>query len=325
MRVGVIGLGAVGSRVVRRLIADDVTVVVDRARVGRRHGLSSLGPRLELTADPVSSRGLDALVVATPDQHEHVRAALGAAPVVIATTDALGDARGLLGLDAAARTAGTAVVVGAGFAPGLSCLLAGRLASRMDHAAEIHVAKFGTGGPACARQHHRALAAWAVDWRDGRFIDRPGGSGRELCWFPDPVGAADCYRAELSDPVLLVEAFPDLMRATSRMAATRRDRFTSWLPMFVPPHPEGALGAIRVEVRGERDGQRVVEVLGVVERPAVATAAVAASVVLYTGASGLAPGSHVMASLADPALVDLVLGAGLRVSRFAGTEGRSGW
>ena len=26
-----------------------------------------------------------------------------------------------------------------------------------------------------------------------------GGTGRELCWFPDPIGGRDCYRAALAD------------------------------------------------------------------------------------------------------------------------------
>ena len=82
-----------------------------------------------------------------------------------------------------------------------------------------------------------------------------GGSGRELVWFPDPVGAADCYRAGLADPVLLHRAFPDVARIESRQAATRRDRLTSRLPMLRPPHAEGLVGAVSVEVRGRVDGR----------------------------------------------------------------------
>ena len=33
-------------------------------------------------------------------------------------------------------------------------------------------------------------------------VERAGGSGRELCWFPDPIGAVDCYRPALPDPLL---------------------------------------------------------------------------------------------------------------------------
>ena len=128
--------------------------------------------------------------------------------------------------------------------------------TRFDQVDELHVAAHGTGGPACARQHHRALAGLALTWHDGMWIERASGSGRELCWFPDPVGAHDCYRAELADPLLLVPAFPGVARVSARLSATRRDRITARLPMLRPPHPEGTLGAVRVEVRGKRDGAR---------------------------------------------------------------------
>ncbi len=143
-------------------------------------------------------------------------------------------------------------MVGAGFAPGLTCVLAAHGAARLDRVEEIHVAKSGTGGPACARQHHRAIGRGAIDWRDGGWEQRSGGSGRELCWFPDPIGAQDCYRAALPDALVLVPAFPGIRRVTARVSATRRDRLTARLPMLWPTHPEGGPGAVRVELRGTR-------------------------------------------------------------------------
>ena len=104
--------------------------------------------------------------------------------------------------------------------PGLSGLIARHLASQLACCDEIHVAVHGTAGPACARQHHRALDGFAPGWHDGEWIERRAGSGRELCWFPEPVGARDCYRAELSDPLLLHRAFPDAARISARVSAT---------------------------------------------------------------------------------------------------------
>ena len=116
----------------------------------------------------------------------------------------------------------------------------------------------GTAGPACAREHHRSLRGWAIGWQDDRWIERPAGSGRELCWFPEPVGARDCYRAEMPDPWLLHRSFEGVDRISARMSATRRDRFTARLPMLSPPHREGGIGALRVEARGhdEHGGAR---------------------------------------------------------------------
>jgi hypothetical protein len=46
--------------------------------------------------------------------------------------------------------------------------------------------------------------------------------------------------------------------------------------MLRPPHPEGLVGAVRVEVRGRRGSGRDVRVLGALDRPAAAAGAVAA-------------------------------------------------
>ena len=157
---------------------------------------------------------------------------------------------------------------------------------------ELHIAVHGTAGPACAREHHQALQGWAVGWHDDEWIERsPAGSGRELCWFPEPVGARDCYRGELPDPLLLHRSFPDIGRISARVSATRRDRFTARLPMLSPPHREGGIGALRVEARGHDErGARVTLVQGVAELIGTTAAAVAASFVDVIADGGLGPG-----------------------------------
>lgn len=302
MRVAVVGLGAVGTRAARQLASTPEVeqVVVCDTQPGRIDEVSSsLGAKA--IADPGSVASVpdaDVVVLATPAGTQLDAAAdlVRRGIPVVTTSDALGEVRGLLDLGPEADARGVAVAVGAGFSPGLSCLLARHAADKLDEVDEIHVARLGTGGPACARQHHRALGGEAIDWRDGGWQRRPAGSGRELAWFPDPVGAADCYRAELPDALLLVPAFPGVGRVTARLAATRRDRLTARLPMLRRPHPEGGLGALRVEVRG-RDGDGIsVEILGAMDRPGIAGGAVAALAAVElgagrartTGAAGLA-------------------------------------
>ena len=54
--------------------------------------------------------------------------------------------------------------------------------------------------------------------------------------------------------------------------------------MLRPPHPEGGLGAVRVEVRG-RDAEGIaVHILGAMDRPGVAAGAVAALAAVELGA-----------------------------------------
>ena len=151
----------------------------------------------------------------------------------------------------------------------------------LDEIEEIHVSKMGTGGPACALVHHRALSRSSYGWRENRWDRKLGGSGRELLWFPEPVGPQDCYNASLADPILLHHVFPRVSRISAKMAATRRDRFTAFFPMLTPPHREGGIGAIRVELRGQKNGVHENVVIGVAERPAVAAASVTALTVEF--------------------------------------------
>jgi hypothetical protein len=181
-------------------------------------------------------------------------------------------------------------------APGLSCLLAAWAVTKMDEVTEVHVATLGTGGPACARRRHAALREVLDEWRDGAWARKVAGSGRELVWFPGYSGA-DCYRVNRPDSLLLTRAFPTLRAATARAAASRRDRFTSRLPMLRPPHPEGTVGAVRVEVRGRRAGEAEVVILGAAGRAALLAGTVAASAAVRAATGRLRPGAGGLASL----------------------------
>lgn len=266
--------------------------------------------------------GATVVVLAMAGPHAATAADLLRAGVhVVSTSGAVDDVRELLDLDDTARAAGATLVVGAAVSPGLSGLLARELVGRLAGCDELHIARHGTAGPACAREHHRALRGWAMGWQDGGWIERPAGSGRELCWFPEPVGARDCYRGELSDPLLLHRSFPEADRISARVSATRRDRFTARFPMLSPPHREGGIGALRVEARGhDDDGARVTLVVGIAELIGTAAAAVAAAFVDHL-ASGTVPAGVVTSSDADLPTLNL-LGAvargGVRLQSFTG-------
>ncbi len=332
-RVGIIGLGAVGARAARSLIGSLGTsslVLVDRDERVADGIRRTLGDDLDVRVGEMLPADLEVSVLATPAGNHAAAAgaALRGGSHVVSVADSVDDVRALLDLDQLAQSLERSVVVGAGFAPGLSCLLAALASTRFERVKEIHVAKFGTGGPACARQRHRALRSEALDWREG-WLTRSGGSGRELCWFPNPIDGHDCYRAALADPVLLQPEFAGVERITSRLAATRRDRLTMRLPMLRKPHPEGREGAIRVEVRGIRHGAHSVEVLGGVERPAVAAASVLTGVVraLIEG-SGASSGSFGLARWSNTReLFDEVISHGVRLSSFDGRVDytMSGW
>lgn len=322
----VVGAGAVGARAARQLLSADVDVVLAERRSDRLAKVLDAFGGVATSIDPsavAAEASADVAVLAHgPEPHVDLAAALvrRGIPVVSAADDPA-DVASLLELDAAARAAGVPVAVGAGFSPGFSCLLAAHAATLLDTVTEVHVARAGTGGPACAHQHHRALKGEAADWRDGAWVRRSAGSGRELCWFPDPIGGRDCYRAELADPQLLVRAFPGVERVTARLSATRRDRFTSWLPMLRPPHADGGPGAVRVEVRGSQAGTGTTTVVyGAMEVPSMAAGAVAAVVALaVAGGQARRAGAGGVTELLDPLPV---LGAlaerGVKAAAFTG-------
>ena len=307
MRVAVLGAGAVGARAVRQLGSTEgierVTVAdIDPASVA--HVVRAVADDRVVGA-PVDgwADGADVGVLAMPagSHRREAERLLEQGSHVVSVTDEVRDTRALLDLDAEARVRELSVVVGAGFAPGLTCVLAAHAASTFDEVDEIHVAKVGTAGPACARAHHRALTGEGLDWRSGAWQRRQGGSGRELCWFPDPVGGQDCYRAALPDALLLHGAFPSADRITARVGATRRDRLTAGLPMLRRPHPEGTIGAVRVELRGRRGGARDITILGAMDRPGVAAGAVAAIAAWWAGEGRLGRfGAAGLAELVTP-------------------------
>jgi len=326
--VGVVGAGVTGSAAGRALIARGLRVAWFDHRVGVAVRVAG-----RLGGVPVESiRELDvadAVVLAMPPDHTGTaERLLRAGRHVVSVSDSLDDVHGLLLLDHVAMQHGRSLVVGAAMCPGLSGLLAARIAGQLSVVDEIHVAMHGTGGPACARQHHDTLGDPSTAWHDGNWIMRPGGSGRELCWFPDPIGAVDCYRAALPDPLVLRRAFPNALRISARVSATRRDRLTARLPMLAPPRRQGDVGGIRVEVRGATEhGNRVTHVAGAGGRAGTLAGTVAALFADAVVHGRTAPGARVAGD--DPALADeLLAGAaslGVALHEFTGVARATAW
>jgi saccharopine dehydrogenase-like NADP-dependent oxidoreductase len=324
--VAIIGCGTVGNRAVQQLLTmESVGRVLlfdrDPAIAARVAALNS--PKTQVgEGDPYECRAHVVLLASPPTHAVMARHFLEAGTHVVSTSDSLPDTEELLSLEPIALRAGRRLVIGAGFAPGLTDVLALHASQEFEEVHEVHAAKHGTAGPACARQHHLALKGAALDWRDGQWVRPPGGSGRELCWFPDPIGGADCYRAALPDSLLLHRLFPDASRLTGRMWANRRDRFTAPFPMLREPHAEAGEGAVRVEVRGSRNGVEESIVFACRARPSVATGSVAA-ITIETLLAGTTPGAGGLGECVEPvAFLAELSRRGVPCARFIGTDER---
>lgn len=301
--IGIIGSGLVGSRIAITLKA-----------LGHDTHVVSLKNARELLNSSV-------VVMAQGGAHAAMVSNLVAQGInVVSVSDNLADVMAILDIDDRAHTRNASVVLGAGCVPGLSGLLVSHVKRAFETMDEVHTAVHGTGGPMCARQHHESLAGVSVGWHDGEWLQRPAGSGRELCWFPDPVGARDCYRFASPEPVLLQRSEPQLQRITVRVSATRRDRLTARLPMLSPPHAEGGVGGLRVEARGVRNGRRHVEIVGVADRIATIAGAVAAHTAVAMVNSTIPVGVHNLgqAALPNADILDGVINSGISLHQFVG-------
>jgi len=303
--VAVLGAGVVGARVARELISSPdaplVTIVSSRADRVRalREAFGADAVVLHSAAGHAALPGSVRVVVLAGEPEGQAGVArhhLQLGRHVVSSADVPETVAELLDLHDEARAAALSVVAGAAFSPGLSCLLAAHAALGLDTVDEVHVARHGAGGPLCARERLRSMRATTKEWRDGAWVAASSGSGRELCWFPDPVGPRDCYRVATGEALLLVDAFAGLHRATVRMAMSRRDRLMLPLPILLPAPPEGGVGALRVEVRGSRDGARRTEVLGCLDRPGMAAGAVAAEATLGLLRGEAPAGAHGLAA-----------------------------
>jgi hypothetical protein len=317
------GTGAVGVRTARQLLETagvDQLLVTDRRPERAEELATALGAQAVPFGVIPDAVGAVALAVPGDAAIGVAREAIGRGISVAAASDDDDGIDALLALDPAARDGGATVVVGCALAPGLTDVLARHAADALDGADEVHVARVGTAGEACAATLRRARRERPAEWRDGkRRLERR--LGPELVWFPDPVGARECVTVA-TGVQLLHDAVTRVTRATVRAAeAPRRSR-------AFPLRRRGVddWGAARVEVWGWRDGVRDALVYGVIERPGVAAGTVLA-VATARVAGRLTdvrlrepgPGSRGLGALVEPApfLAELAR-RGVKAAAFEG-------
>ena len=211
MNAVLVGAGAVGARAARQLVAlgDLDRLIVVEPDSGRRQAvaesfgpIASTAPDLSAALEAAGDGPTKTAVILTSPPGDHpglASIALAAGAVVISTADSVDDVSGLLALDATARERGLTVVVGTGFSPGLSCVLAAFAARSFEQVDEVHVAKVGSGGPAC---HSQRVAASRAKARSGRTHDGSTRPARvaSSAGFPTPSAASTVTAAPSPSP-----------------------------------------------------------------------------------------------------------------------------
>ena len=324
-----VGAGAVGRRAARQLAETDGVerlLIADRAPGVADEAAEAMGARAE-AVDWAPDRPLPAgvTVVASAIGGTAERAvferALEAGIPATGCADDDDTVRRVLDLDDAAREAGITLAAGCGLAPGLADVLARHAGDAVEVVDEIHVARAGSAGPACRAAVDRSGRGPVLEWRDGAWARHRAGSGRQLVWFPSPVGGLDCHRAASGQAALLVDAFPALTRASMRIASPLGPgrqfpgvRLVGNLPLVSTllsagggtrrRDPDGDWGAVWVEVRGRRGRSEEILVYGAVDRMAFAAGAVLGVTALWLAGLGAASvaltGAHGLAALVDP-------------------------
>jgi hypothetical protein len=106
------------------------------------------------------------------------------------------------------------------------------------------------------------------------------------------------------------------------MAANRRDRITAQFPMLRRPHPEGGIGAMRVELRGRRGTARAVQVYGAMDRPALAAGTVAALTAVAAASGRLRrTGAGGVGELVEPLpMLNELAARGVKAATFDGVS-----
>ena len=280
----VAGLGETGVRAARQLLDTpgiDRVVVAARTEARAREVAAALDDGAEAWALGASGEfppGIDAVASAVPAAADLVlaRAAVERGIPFASVTDDREVTSGLIALDAAARERGTRIVAGCGLAPGLADVLVRHAAGVLDSIDEIHVARFGVAGPACAAAARRAQREPVIEWYGGAAASVRN-RGAELVWFPDPVGARECELVGTGVD-LLAAATPGVERVTARLGMPAPRRLTA--PGFRAVagsrrrDPAVGFGAVRAEIWGWRGRERATVVYGVIERTSIAAGTV---------------------------------------------------
>lgn len=329
--VFLVGTGMVGRRAARQLAeTEGVSRIVLTDQKSERASdvaevLGTLAEAIDWSPAQALPEGIDVVAVAMEGDAERAVAerALEAGVPMAGSSDEPDAVRSLLDLDDAAREAGITIAAGCGLAPGLADVLVRHAADALEAVSEIHIARAGSAGPACSRRLEQAGHGVALEWREGAWARERAGSGRQLVWFPDPVGGLDCRRAASGQTALLVDAFPGLNRVTMRVAehgaapaGTRRRRRRS--------DPDGEWGGVWVEVRGRRGRSEEILVYGAVDRMAFAAGTVLALAAGWLagldGGPVTSTGAHGLGALIEPVPFLAELGRrGVKAAAFEGS------
>lgn len=311
---GILGAGAVGTQAALTLSDSsevDRIVIIDRQHARAQRLAQRIGGLAEAVAWHADDfPDVDVVLAALPGDQETTAAQLAAHEGVSYVSSCDSEAAIAANLNLAVTAP---MVLGCGLVPGFSDVLVQHAVSSFAEVSEIRVARAGVAGPASAANLRTALSGKPQQWRDGEL--RQIANVSEEVWFPEPVGARDCWPTTLG--VELLRRAQPQVRVISSYAEPAP-------PLYSGKHPrwrrsEEPWGAVRVEVWGTRGNSQETLVYGAVERTSVAAGSLLALVGRHCARGNVSSGIHTVATAVQPVeLLSELSERGVKVATFEG-------
>lgn len=254
----------------------------------------------------------------------------------------------LLALDHRARTAGSLVVPGLSWTPGMTNLLAAAGAKTLDEVRMVRVAwvvsAAGPEGGAVLARAMRALTGFAPVFEGGAWHREPSGAGAEDVFFPEPMGWQTVRLAAGAEVLTLPKSIAGLERVVVRggiaeRLVARAARAITRLPVLAAPRRAERAAALarpllsaagrlrggrltwsagRVDVVGSAGGTAVVRTYGFVDQIGnLVTAPLVVAAGMIAGRRIEGAGVRPPEAVLDPATFFAALAAcGVRVARL---------
>ena len=199
----------------------------------------------------------------------------------------------VLELDSIAKKKGITVLTGCGWTPGISNILAAKGASEMDKVEKINIAWSGdvddSEGLAIIKHTYHIFTGKIKTFINGKMIEIPAGSGKEVVEFLKPIGKIPVYHLGHPEPVTIPKFIPKVKTVTLKGGLTpvwlnnltkilvklgltktpeKKDRLANITKKIVSVSPVSGLGisGLRVDVKGIKDRRKVHYVYNVVDR-----------------------------------------------------------
>jgi hypothetical protein len=193
----------------------------------------------------------------------------------------------LLDLTDQARAAGTLVVAGVGWSPGITNLMVKSAAASLDTVRKVRIgwvaSSAGSLSQSALSRAHGLLTGQAMKIEEGTLQAAGAGEGPEPVFFPEPVGWRTLRLARAAEPLSLPASLPDLRDLAVRGAlmdplAEGILRSSAMLPGLgaVSSKLVAIAGkvkasnqpwsAVRADVTGDRDGREETLTFGVVDQ-----------------------------------------------------------